>query len=100
MFAALPVELPQMFFREVDDILQTLYWGTLRHCMALQELRFPVAYGGLAPDFKLYYSAAKLQWVACWRFELWDRVSTHERGLPSKELLTSVLLKPVPASMM
>ena len=44
-----------------------LIWNTGRRRVALTVLRLPTSQGGLgAPDFKAYYFAGQLQWVAYW----------------------------------
>ena len=67
-FANLPAWLSPYWFGELQQLTRDLVWDTGRWREALHTLQMPLTGGGQfgVPNYKLYYWAAQVQWLARW----------------------------------
>lgn len=67
LFQNIPVYLSLSFFKKIDSILLPFIWNYKSHRIKKNHLCKTKKYGGLAlPEFKYYYLATNIQYIAHW----------------------------------
>ena len=66
-FSAIPIKLPKVFFRELEQIISQFVWKCKKNSNSQSNLEKKTGTGGInLPHFRLYYKATIIKTVWYW----------------------------------